>query len=191
MTPVRHFARDHRLAEVGPRGQHRVDDVARDQQRRVRHLLRRDDRDPLGVDVLLVERTDAERLRHREHLRLDVVGDQLDRLPGLLSQRGSLLTMLLRQRARVGLRALRPRRLRRLRRLLLTSAPNGAAADKCARDLGLERAERDDERLWESSLKAWQNPGYGWTAGWVDRCRAEERSIMEKTDVPIIRGRLT
>ena len=61
------------LAQVGPVGEHELHDVARHQQRRVGHLLRRHDRDAVRVDVLLVERIEPERGRRRRHGELDVV----------------------------------------------------------------------------------------------------------------------
>ena len=70
-----------------------------------------DHRDALGVDVLLVERADAERRRHRQELRRDVVGDQLDGLAGFLAEARAFGAVLVSQRPRFGLRPLRPRRL--------------------------------------------------------------------------------
>jgi hypothetical protein len=122
MTPVRQLRAIIALRKSGRIASIAVDDVAGDEQRRVGHLSDETTGMPCASTYFLVERIDAERCRHRLHLGLDVVGDELDRLTGLLSLLRPFLTMLLGQRPCFRLGALRSCRLIRRHRLVLRRA---------------------------------------------------------------------
>ena len=63
-------------AQVGAVGQHELHDVARGEQRGIRHLRRGHDGNAVGVDVLLVEGVQFERGGRRRHREGDVVLEQ-------------------------------------------------------------------------------------------------------------------
>src|SRR5262249_50881266 len=66
-----HFVLDEGLPDIRAVCQHLVDEVIGFEQRRIGDFLRAEDREALGIDVLLVERAETERLlnilRHFRH----------------------------------------------------------------------------------------------------------------------------
>ena len=102
------------LRQIGTLRQHRVDDVAGDEQRRVRDLVGGDHRDAHRVRVLLVKGIDPEIRWHRADIRRQVVGDELGGLAAALAKCLALLTVTVGGLASVRLGALRPRGLQSL-----------------------------------------------------------------------------